>query len=65
VESNLLRFISNSVWQIASKNKFEMSSLNLREKLTTRYLEMKKRSEFHQFNDEVKLKNEGFSVEKI
>jgi len=42
-----------------------MSSQNLREKLTTRYLEMKKRSEFHQFNDEVKLKNEGFSVDKI
>ena len=47
VESNLVRFIMHSVWQISSKNKAELSTLNLREKLASRYIVMKKRNELH------------------
>ena len=65
VESNLMRFIMHSVWQISNRSKAELSALNLRDKLTNRYNEMKKRSELHQFNDEVKALNQGFSIEKI
>ncbi len=65
VESNLLRFIMHSVWQISNRSKAELIALNLREKLTNRYKEMKKRSELHQFNDEVKVLNQGSSIEKI
>ena len=65
VESNLMRFIMHSVWQISNRSKAELSALNLRDKLTNRYNEMKKRSELHQFNDEIKALNQGFSIEKI